>query len=77
MPLEKENSINMFWFDATEQNGIIYLFGKVWNPPTKSHLSTCVTVKNIERNLFVLARKFKHDGKKNSRNPLFKKKKSI
>ena len=28
--LEEDGSLYLFWFDAFEKNGIIYLFGKVW-----------------------------------------------
>ena len=28
--LESDGSLRMFWFDALENNGVVYLFGKVW-----------------------------------------------
>lgn len=51
--------VNMFWTDATESNGVIYLFGRV--PVTepnaaKRFVSCCVSVHGNQRNLFVLAR---------------------
>jgi DNA polymerase alpha subunit A len=50
----------MFWWDAYEewfkQPGVVYLFGKVWIESAKTHVSCCVTVKNIERRIFLLPR---------------------
>lgn len=53
----------MFWLDATEQNGTIYLIGKVAVPSTSasgegttSYLSACVAVHGIEREVLVLPR---------------------
>ena len=36
--------------------GIVYLFGKVWIESAKAYVSCCVTVKNIERCIFLLPR---------------------
>jgi len=55
-PLGVDGTLRMFWIDACEERGVIYLFGKAWNGQTKSYVSCCVVVKNIERNLFVLPR---------------------
>lgn len=53
----------MFWLDATEQNGTVYLIGKVAVPSTSasgeattSYLSACVAVHGIEREVLVLPR---------------------
>lgn len=48
--------LDMFWFDAKEQRGEIYLYGKVATPD-KKYVSCCVVVKGNLRNLFVLPRK--------------------
>jgi len=53
--------LNMWWMDATEIHGTIYLFGKVMltdeaAPGGKRFVSCCVAVHGIERNLFVLPR---------------------
>lgn len=55
--LDGEEYVNMYWIDATESNGVLYLFGKV--PVTeaggeKYFVSCCVAVHGNERNLFVL-----------------------
>lgn len=57
----------MFWLDATEQNGTVYLIGKVavsspaaggeaGGQTTTSYLSACVAIHGIERELLVLPR---------------------
>jgi DNA polymerase alpha subunit A len=65
--------IDMFWLDASERNGVVYLYGKVKVPiQTKGgakqqqsfiYQSCCVTIPNNQRNLFVLPR-IKTDGSK-------------
>jgi hypothetical protein len=65
--------VDMFWLDASERNGVVYLFGKVKVPTqTKGgakhqqqsfiYQSCCVTIPNNQRNLFVLPR-IKSDSK--------------
>ncbi|KAL7750259.1 DNA-directed DNA polymerase alpha catalytic subunit pol1 [Sorochytrium milnesiophthora] len=56
-----DGSLDMFWIDAYERSGIVYLFGKILNTATQSFISCCVTVRNIERNLFFLPRPKKLD----------------
>ncbi|KAJ3276787.1 DNA-directed DNA polymerase alpha catalytic subunit pol1 [Terramyces sp. JEL0728] len=56
-------NLYMFWIDAFEKDGAVYLFGKVESNGT--FVSCCVQVKNIERNLFLLPRKFKLDDNRN------------
>lgn len=67
--MEPEEYVNMYWLDASESNGLLYIFGKV--PITddagvKRFVSCCVVVHGSERNLFVLPRctvdTFKEDG---------------
>ncbi|GAA5813555.1 hypothetical protein MFLAVUS_007037 [Mucor flavus] len=60
---EADNRLKMWWYDAYErkEKGYVYVFGKVLNKKTNKYVSCCVTVKNIERNLFVLPRKFEVD----------------
>lgn len=36
--------------------GVVYLFGKVWIESAKSHVSCCVSVRNIERTMYLLPR---------------------
>ncbi|XP_019380056.1 PREDICTED: DNA polymerase alpha catalytic subunit isoform X1 [Gavialis gangeticus] len=50
-----------YWLDAYEdqynQPGVVFLFGKVWIESAKAYVSCCVTVKNIERTVYLLPRK--------------------
>lgn len=36
--------------------GVVFLFGKVWIESAQSYVSCCVTVKNIERTIYLLPR---------------------
>ncbi|KAM4718751.1 DNA polymerase alpha catalytic subunit isoform 2-T2 [Anableps anableps] len=58
-----EQVFRFYWLDAFEdpysQPGVAYLFGKVWIESAQSHVSCCVTVKNIERTMYLLPREFK------------------
>ncbi|XP_041824817.1 DNA polymerase alpha catalytic subunit [Melanotaenia boesemani] len=60
---EGEQVFRFYWLDAFEdiynQPGVVYLFGKVWIESAKSHVSCCVTVRNIERTVYLLPREFK------------------
>ncbi|XP_033119807.1 DNA polymerase alpha catalytic subunit-like [Anneissia japonica] len=57
---EGEQVLRFYWFDSYEdpykQPGVVYLFGKVWIESAKTHISCCVPVKNIERQVFLLPR---------------------
>lgn len=61
--LEEDGSLNMFWIDAQEINGIVYVFGKVKNHNDSKFVSCCLSVQNSMRNLFLLPRPFVLDGK--------------
>lgn len=55
---EEDRYIDLFYMDAAERNGDIYLYGKVASPVDKTKfVSCCVVVKGNLRNLFVLPRK--------------------
>ncbi|KAJ1990888.1 DNA-directed DNA polymerase alpha catalytic subunit pol1 [Dimargaris cristalligena] len=54
--LASDGLLALFWIDAYEKDGVVYLFGKVRHPSSGRYLSCCVSVQNIERNLFVLPR---------------------
>ncbi|KAI8907620.1 DNA polymerase family B-domain-containing protein [Powellomyces hirtus] len=54
--MEEDGSLRMFWFDATEMNGVVYLFGKVQNKNDGNYVSCCAIVQNIQRNVFILPR---------------------
>uniref|UniRef100_A0A3Q2FW74 DNA polymerase n=1 Tax=Cyprinodon variegatus TaxID=28743 RepID=A0A3Q2FW74_CYPVA len=62
-----EQVFRFYWLDAFEdpynQPGVVYLFGKVWIESAQSHVSCCVTVKNIERTMYLLPREFKTNPK--------------
>ena len=61
--MDGEDVLRMFWLDAYEdkynQPGTVYLFGKIWVESSKTHVSCCVAVNNIKRQLFILPRPFK------------------
>ncbi|KAJ2960289.1 hypothetical protein NQZ79_g4309 [Umbelopsis isabellina] len=61
--LEEDGSLRMWWFDAYErrEKGQVYLFGKALNKATNTYVSCCVTVRNVQRNIFVLPRPYKLD----------------
>lgn len=50
----------MYWFDAYEdpymQPGTVFLFGKIFIESAKAYVSCCVSVKNIEKHIYVLPR---------------------
>ena len=64
-----EKVLRMYWLDAYEepykQSGSIWLFGKVFIESAKTYISCCVSVKNIERQVFFLKRDNKFDLRKN------------
>ena len=52
-------SLRMFWLDAYEKRGTVYLFGKVRadkSNPSAGFVSCCLVVKNNMRSMFVLPR---------------------
>jgi DNA polymerase alpha subunit A len=59
-PLEEDGSLNFFWIDAYEDAlnapGSVYIFGKVRTGPN-TFSSACVSLKGLERNVYVLPRK--------------------
>lgn len=56
-----EKVFRFYWWDAFEdpykQPGMVHLFGKVYVESAKTYVSCCLTVKNIERRLYLLPRK--------------------
>ncbi|KAI0285993.1 DNA polymerase alpha catalytic subunit [Russula aff. rugulosa BPL654] len=62
--LEDDGSFRFFWLDYLEQDGALYFVGKTLDKKTNSYVSCCVTVTNLQRNLFVLPRPYQldHDG---------------
>jgi DNA polymerase alpha subunit A len=60
--LEADGSLRMFWLDFQEQDGVVHLVGKVLDRNSKKYVSACVSVKGIQRNLFVKPRKKRFSG---------------
>ncbi len=54
--LEEDGSFRFFWLDYLEQDGVLYFVGKTLDKKTNTYVSCCVTVTNLQRNLFVLPR---------------------
>ncbi|XP_048588403.1 DNA polymerase alpha catalytic subunit [Nematostella vectensis] len=58
--IDGEKFLQFYWFDAYEdrikQPGVVYLFGKVKIESAGKYVSCCVTIKNIDRNIFILPR---------------------
>lgn len=54
--LEKDGSLRFFWLDYMELDGKLYFIGKLKDKVTHQWISCCVTVNNLQRNLFVLPR---------------------
>lgn len=63
----KDGKLQMYWFDAYEdqwnQPGVVYLFGKVLVRKPDTFASICVTVRGLERVVYVLPRE-KPDGER-------------
>lgn len=57
--LEEDGSLRFFWFDYTEVNGSLLLFGKVKNKKNNTYVSCFVKVDGILRKLFFLPREYK------------------
>ncbi|KAL9560426.1 hypothetical protein PS6_000158 [Mucor atramentarius] len=60
-------NVAMWWYDALDSNqkGIVYLFGKVFDDQQEKYVSCCVRIKNIVRELYILPRQFKIDDEGN------------
>jgi DNA polymerase alpha subunit A len=56
--LESDGSFRFFWLDHLEHEGVLYFIGKTLDRGTNAYVSCCVTVENLQRNLFVLPRPF-------------------
>ncbi|KAI9509680.1 hypothetical protein F5148DRAFT_1185768 [Russula earlei] len=59
--LEEDGSFRFFWIDYLEHEGMLYFVGKTLDKKTSSYVSCCVTVSNLQRNLFVLPRQHQLD----------------
>lgn len=54
--LEDDGSLNIYWLDFQEQDGVVHLIGKVLDRQSGRYVSACVSVQGIQRNLFVKPR---------------------
>ncbi|PPQ65503.1 hypothetical protein CVT24_010799 [Panaeolus cyanescens] len=54
--LEENGSLRFFWLDYMELDGKLYFIGKLKDKVTNQWISCCVTIENLQRNLFVLPR---------------------
>lgn len=54
--LEADGSLRFFWLDYLEHEGKLYFIGKLQDKATNAWVSCCVTVENLQRNLYVLPR---------------------
>ncbi|KZV91997.1 hypothetical protein EXIGLDRAFT_615021, partial [Exidia glandulosa HHB12029] len=59
--LQEDGSFWFYWLDYFEKDGV-HLIGKCMDKKTKAWISCCVSVKGIERNLYVLKRDKKAHG---------------
>lgn len=61
--IEEDGTLRMFWLDYLENDGKILFIGKVLDQTSRQYVSACIAVENIERNLFVLPRPRRKEGK--------------
>jgi DNA polymerase alpha subunit A len=54
--LEPDGSLRFFWLDYLEHDGKVHLIGKLKDKNSGVWISCCVTVENLQRNLYVLPR---------------------
>lgn len=54
--LEDDGNLRIFWLDYMEQDGVVHFVGKVLDRQSGKHVSACVSVSGIQRNLFVKPR---------------------
>lgn len=54
--LEPDGSLRFFWLDYLELEGKLYFIGKLKDKTSGVWVSCCVTVENIERNIYILPR---------------------
>jgi len=60
--LEDDGTLRFFWLDYQEENGVVSLIGKVLDKLTGRYVSASVSIRGIQRNLFVLPRPRQMDG---------------
>ena len=59
--LEPDGSLRFFWLDYLEHDGKVHFIGKLKDKSSGVWISCCVTVENLQRNLYVLPRERRID----------------
>ncbi|KAF7370942.1 DNA polymerase [Mycena sanguinolenta] len=54
--LEQDGSLRFFWLEYLENEGRLYFVGKLKDKVTGAWVSCCITVENMQRNVFILPR---------------------
>ncbi|KAJ6485791.1 hypothetical protein C8R45DRAFT_829069 [Mycena sanguinolenta] len=54
--LEQDGSLRFFWLEYLENEGRLYFVGKLKDKVTGAWVSCCITVENMQRNVYVLPR---------------------
>jgi len=54
--LEPDGSLRFFWLDYLEHEGKVHFIGKLKDKNSGVWISCCITVENLQRNLYVLPR---------------------
>lgn len=56
IPFNEDGTLSFYWFDAHEENfgADIYIFGKVYQPETKSYVSCALKVNGMQRVMYAL-----------------------
>ena len=54
--LEPDGSLRFFWLDYLEHDGKVHFIGKLKDKNSGQWVSCCVTIENLQRNLYVLPR---------------------
>ena len=56
LPTNPDGTLSFFWFDAHEEvyGGDIFLFGKVWQPESRSYVSCSLKINGMERTMYAL-----------------------
>ncbi|PWN51312.1 hypothetical protein IE53DRAFT_386318 [Violaceomyces palustris] len=53
---EEDRTLRFYWIDYTEQDGTVFLVGKVKDKASGRYVSCCLSVGGIERSMFLLPR---------------------
>lgn len=60
---EKDSSLRFYWLDSHEADGVLHLLGKVLDKDSGRHISACLSIEGIERNVYLLPRGSKDKSK--------------